>query len=187
MSPSRKHTLVKKIFSALVVVASVVAALGLSASSASADVPGLEIGTVGYNANGADTWVNRNREYVDVTNVSGGPVDVKGMVVQDAWAHARGDDNDRNCNTWTVNSLPGITPGAGGSLLLPAGHTIRVYSGLGRPSTFGTGDRIHAVYMNHRCGYNGHYLGNTNDTVWITLGSDSESKSWDFSNGYYLR
>ncbi|WP_101791041.1 hypothetical protein [Nonomuraea indica] len=160
---------------------------GAPASAAvGTDVPGLEIGTIGYNANGADTWWNRNKEYVDVVNVTDAPVDVKGLVVADGWAKQAGDDNPKNCNTWTVNSVPGVTE-VEGKLMLPGRHTVRVYSGAGTPAVSGEGGRFHLVYMNSKCGYRGHYLNNTGDTVWISKGGDSEAKTYNFDNGYYVR
>ncbi|WP_188188066.1 hypothetical protein [Nonomuraea sp. SYSU D8015] len=160
-------------------------------SSAAADVPGLEIVQIGYNAYGADQPWNRNQEFIDIKNTSTEPVDVKGLRVEDAWAHGRGSGAGQ-CNNYTLTSLPGVVE-ADGKLLLSAGHTIRVYVGSGTAAVFGDG-QMHAVYMNHNvaCGYRGHFLNNGAqrdkgapwDTVWITLGSASESKSYNFSRGY---
>lgn len=165
--------------------------LGLSAGTATAsptDVPGLTISQVGYNAVGNDREWNRNSEYVDVTNTSEtDAVDVKGLVVADSWAHRRADDNDNNCNTWKIDALPAAGPGDAGTLMLPAKHTIRVYTGAGVPKAFGENGRFHAVYMNSRCGYHGHYLNNGGDTVWISRGADAESFTYDFDSGYYIR
>lgn len=173
----------RKLALALVAAAAV---LGTAASASAADLPDLQISRVGYNANGVDSWTNRNQEYVDVTNTSGAPVDVKGLVVEDSWAHSNGDDNPRHCNTSTVTALPGVVE-ADGKLMLAAGHTVRVYTGSGTPAVFGTGGRIHAIYKNSTCGYHGHYLNNGADTVYIVLGDAVESLSYDFGNGYYVR
>lgn len=179
----------KRILAASTAVATLALTLGFASAPASAaDLPSLEISQVGYNAVGADSAWNRNSEYVDVTNTSeSAAVDVKGLVVADSWAHRRGDDNDNNCNTWKIDALPAAGPGDAGTLMLPAKHTIRVYTGAGTPKAFGENGRFHAVYMNSRCGYHGHYLNNGGDTVWISRGTDSESFTYDFDGGYYIR
>jgi hypothetical protein len=159
---------------------------GASASAtASADVPGLAITQVGYNAYGSDTIYNRNQEFVDVRNTSSPGVDVNvaGLVVADQWAKSHVDDNDRGCNTLKVTSLPGVVTGADGSVMLPAGHTVRVYSGRGVPAV-SAGGNVHTLFMNSRCGYHGHIWGNGGDTAWITLAGNSESFAYDFDNGY---
>jgi hypothetical protein len=173
----------RKLILALVAAAAV---LGTAVPATAADLPDLSISRVGYNANGADVWTNRNQEYVDVTNVGTVPVDVKGLTVEDSWARAAGDDNPRGCNTYTVASLPGVVE-TDGQVLLPVGHTVRVYTGSGTAAVFGTGGRFHAVFMNSRCGYHGHYLNNGADTVYVSLGGAAESLSYDFGNGYYIR
>lgn len=178
------------LLSAVLVAASVT---GTSASAAtSADLPSLEIGAIGYNAYGADTAANRNAEYVDVKNVSAAPVNVAGLLVQDAWA--RGNNRTERCNTFKLaaGALPVVEGGAAD--MLPAGDTLRVYMGAGAASVR---DGLHKVYrdMPTRCGYNGHTLNNgagSNrwapwETVWVTLGGDSESKSYNFSFGYVAR
>lgn len=166
---------------------------GTPASAAtSADLPSLEIGAIGYNAYGADTAANRNAEYVDVKNVSAAPVNVAGLLVQDSWA--RGNNRVDRCNTYKLaaGALPVI---AGGTAdMLPAGDTLRVYMGAGTPSVR---DGVHRVYrdMPARCGYNGHVLNNSAgsnrwapwETVWVTLGEASESKSYNYSFGYVAK
>jgi hypothetical protein len=168
-------------------VATLAAVAVTGVSAASADVPGLSITRVGYNAVGADTSWNRNQEYVDITAAPDHAVDVKGLVVEDSWAHAAGDDNRGHCNTWTVNSLPGIEPTTEGQIMLPAGHTIRVYTGSGRPAVFGVDGRFHAVYMNSHCGYHGHFWNNGGDTVYVSLNGETSSLAYNFENGYYIR
>ena len=173
-----------------VLFAAVIAAAGLTgapaSATASADVPGLAITQVGYNAYGSDTIYNRNQEFVDVKNVSGADVNVKDLVVADQWAKSHVDDNDRGCNTLKVTALPGVTTGADGSVMLAAGHTVRVYSGRGVPAV-SAGGNVHTLYMNSLCGYHGHIWGNGGDTAWITLAGNSESFAYDFDNGYTVR
>lgn len=172
--------------------AALVAVLAISATTASAVVPGLEIAQIGYNAYGADAAANRNSEYVDIKNAGPGAVDVSGLLVQDAWA--RGNNRTERCNTFKLaaGALP-IAPGADANML-PAGATLRVHMGSGTASVRGT---LHRVYrdMPTQCGYNGHVLNNgasSNkfapwDTVWITLGGVSESKGYNFSFGYVAK
>jgi hypothetical protein len=174
----------------------VLGVFGISASAtASADVPGLEIGTIGYNAYGSDRAWNRNQEFVDIVNNSADAVDVKGLRVEDAWAHGRGDGAGK-CNNYTVSAVPGV-PEVEGKLMLPKDHVLRVYVGSGEPKVFGDGLRWHAVYMNSDpgCGYYGHFLNNSAqkdrsapwETVWVTLKGGSESKSYNFSGGYTVK
>lgn len=186
----------RRILDGIVLAVAAVLLMALTAPTAHAaarrDIDSLVIGQVGYNAVGPDRLWNRNQEYIDVSNVGPSAVNVKGLVVEDSWARANRATNDKGCNTFTVNSLPGVDE-VDGKLLLQPRHTIRVYVGQGTPRTFGFGNRIHAVYMNHGvgdtagCGYNGHFLNNTHDRVWIKLGDSEKSKSWDFRRGYYLR
>jgi hypothetical protein len=180
-----------RITKSLALAASVVVALGATgaaAATASVDVPGLAITQVGYNAYGSDTIYNRNQEFVDIRNTGADPVNVAGLVVADQWAksHEGADDNPRGCNTLKVTSLPGVTTGADGSVMLPAGHTVRVYSGRGVPAV-SVGGALHTLFMNSRCGYHGHIWGNGGDTAWITLGANSESFAYDFDNGYTVK
>lgn len=174
----------------LAVLAGITLMLGVAAAPASADISALEIGQIGYNAYGPDQPWNRNQEFIDVRNTSTEPVDVKGLKVEDAWAHGRGAGAG-SCNNFALTALPGVVE-ADGKVLLAPGHTVRVYVGAGTSAVFN--DTFHAVYMNHstRCGYNGHFLNNGAqkdraapwDTVWVTLGSNTESKSYNFSRGY---
>jgi hypothetical protein len=181
----------KRILAASTAAATLTLTLGLATVPASADVPSLDIGAIGYNAYGADVVGNRNAEYIDIKNVSTtpAPVNVAGLVVQDAWSHGR--NYTRGCNAFTVRA--GALPVATGTTPdeLPAGHTLRVYVGEGTPAARGT---FHTLYMNSsvRCGFNGHFLNNGPsgnryaawDTVWITLNNASESKGYNFTRGY---
>ena len=161
---------------------------GASPATASADVPGVAITQVGYNAYGSDTVWNWNQVFVDVKNTSrpAADVTVAGLVVADVWAKSHEADNDRGCNTFKVVSLPGVVTGADGSVMLAAGHTVRVYSGRGVPAV-SSGGTVHTLFMNSRCGYHGHIWGNGGDTAWITLGANAESFPYDFDNGYTVK
>ncbi|MFI7707592.1 hypothetical protein [Nonomuraea sp. NPDC049480] len=187
--------MLKRIVAALAVVLIAVGLAGPSVASAAADVPGLVVGTISYNAPGADVPGNRNKEYVDVVNVGREPVDVKGLRVEDSWAHANADRAaTTGCNAYTVTALPGVAPGADGAVMLPPRHAIRVYVGAGTDVLDG---RTYKLFKDSdpRCGYNGHVLNNNApasgtgpwETVWIVKGAAAESKSYEFWNGYYVR
>lgn len=168
-------------------------ALGLTAAPASADIAALDITAIGYNAYGADTAANRNQEYVDVKNVAATPVNVKDLLVQDAWA--RGRDKTRGCNTFRLAA--GKLPVATGQPAdeLPAGAVLRIHMGAGTAAIDARGVRHVYANMPTRCGYNGHVLNNGPgsskfsdwDRVWVTLGSEVESRGYNFSFGYVAK
>lgn len=184
--------MLKRIIAALAVALIAVAVAGPSTAAAAADVPGLRIGTVGYNAYGADVPGNRNSEFVEVVNDSATDVNVAGLLIQDSWAH--GNNRTERCNTTLLAA--GMLPVADGQPadVLPAGHTLRVHMGAGTKVVRGT---VHVVFrdMPTRCGLNGHTLNNGApanrwapwDTVWITLGTASESRSYNFTRGYVAK
>lgn len=159
----------------------------------SAAAPELAIVKVGYNANGADTVSNRWKEYIDLKNVSGGPLDVMGWFTQDAWADSTNGDEAEpgDCNTaiFAADKLPFLDPSSEGAddLMLPAGHIIRVYTG-GLPDT--SDNSLHHMVINKSaCGYNGHYLGNGGDTVYVKKadGTLVTKFTYSFDNGYWIR
>ena len=160
--------------------------LGLTASMASADVPGLSISQVGYNAVGADSYLNRNSEYVDIK--ASADTDVTGLRVQDSWRHATRSTYRAACNTFVVTTA-NVDPGLvhEDKVVLPAGHTLRVYVGSGTPAAFAPGGSYHSAYIDSKCGYHGHFLNNDRDMVWIVLGDQSAWKGYDFRRGYYIR
>ncbi|MEV0382438.1 hypothetical protein [Nonomuraea sp. NPDC050643] len=162
-----------------------------TASASTADISNLELGAFGYNAYGADTAANRNAEYIDIKNTHAtDALNVKGLVVEDAWRHGQPDSYTGRCNRYTVTTIP---DGGRDGEELPAGHTLRVYVGAGSPRVFGT---RHDVFMDSptRCGYNGHIFNNGPgsssrapwDTVWVKVGAATESKSYNFSFGYWV-
>lgn len=77
----------------------VAAALAGIPASAAAEVEGLSIGAIGYNAVGNDRPWNRNQEYVDV--VASAETDITNLVVQDSWRQAN-PATESKCNTFTV-------------------------------------------------------------------------------------
>ncbi|MET8864685.1 hypothetical protein ABZW11_17245 [Nonomuraea sp. NPDC004580] len=184
--------MLRRILAALAVAFLALAVAGPS-TAAAADVPGLRIGTVGYNAYGADVASNRNSEFVEVVADDTAPaegVNVAGLLVQDAWA--RGRDKTTGCNTFTLK--PGVLPVEDGQPgdVLPKGATLRVHMGPGAPAIDAGGVRHVYADMSTRCGYNGHIFNNgpgSNrwadwDRAWITLDSNSESKPYNFTRGY---
>jgi hypothetical protein len=155
----------------------------------------LNLGAFGWNAHGSDRTWNANAEYIDVKNVTDGPVNVKGLVVEDSWRHAQPAGTTSPCNRFEVSGVP-QTNGTTAETL-PAGHTLRVYVGSGTPRVFWSGE-FHAVYMNSpaKCGYNSHIFNNGPradkrapwDTVYVTTSAGKfASKSYNYSFGYVAK
>lgn len=181
-----------------ILLAGVMAAASLTTSPASAattgtDIPSLELGAFGYNAYGADVPGNANAEFIDIRNTGAEAVNVKGLVVEDSWRHGQPASYTGRCNRFVVESVP-QTDGTSAETL-PAGHTLRVYVGSGINRTFTSNGVIyHAFYGKSptRCGYNSHIFNNGPgsskvapwDTVYVKLGDNTESKSYNFSFGY---
>ena len=169
---------------------------GLAApSTAAADIAALDITAINYNSYGADSVTN-NSEYVEVKNVSNPPaaVNVANLLVQDAWA--RGRDKTAGCNTFRLaaGALP-VETGATADEL-PAGAVLRLHMGRGTAGIDRAGVRHVYRSMPDVCGYHSNVFNNgpsgSNrwaawDTAWITLGADSESRSYNFSFGYVAR
>lgn len=182
----------KQLCAAVLAAFLVVLGLGLATMPANADVTGLSIGAIGYNAYGADTVANRNSEYVDIVNTTDADVSVVGLLLQDSWA--RGNDRTSGCNTYKVAAGGVPTVGGTRSDSLPARATLRVHMGSGKAYAR---DGVFHVFrdMDPRCGYHGHVFNNGAganklapwDTVWINLGGASASKSYNFSFGYVAR
>jgi hypothetical protein len=185
----------KRILAALFGVALIaVATAGPTNASAAANLADLELGEEqGYNAVGPDRGWNRNSEWVDIHNTSQtAAVNVKGLVLEDAWRHGQPASYSGPCNRYEVTTIP-VT--GGNAEELPAGHTLRIYVGAGEPKVFGTDGRMHAVYMNSptSCGYNGQFFNNGPrkgdrfapwDTAYISLGGQTKSKSYGFPYGF---
>jgi hypothetical protein len=142
-----------------------------SSTATVADVPNVHIGDVGYNARGNDTVWNRNKEYVDITiDANATSVDLDGFVITDRWGF---EHSAETCNRYTVQNVT----------LTQTVKTLRVYVGLGAPVN---GATHFTRFMNSKCGYHGHIFNNLGDTVYLKNGSDYDSKSYDFENGYYV-
>jgi hypothetical protein len=182
MRISKSATLLSAVFLA--------AAVGVAgAVPASADIPGnvLRIVEVGTDAMGADTYANRNREFVRFQNVSGNPVDVAGVLVEDNWAHAKTRANaTHTCNTYKVVDLPDNA-----TTTIQPNEYVTVFNG----SRWG-GDRKvngneYQLFANSDadCGTGGHFLNNNNDTVWVTNadGRPYSTFSWDHNGGYTFK
>jgi hypothetical protein len=188
----------KRITKFLALVATLCTAVLLAGASAStaAATGELKFGKVGYNANGADSQLNRWKEYIDLSNTTGDSLNVKNWFTQDAWADSANGNEAKpsDCNTaiFTSQALPYLdtdkdNDGAEDGLWLPAGHTIRVYTGGADDST---NDSVHTMAVNKpKCGYNGHYLGNGGDTIYVKKadGSEVAKFSYSFEYGYWVR
>lgn len=104
----------------------------------------VKIVQLGTDAMGSDTFANRNREFVDIKNTGGSPVDIAGWRTEDAWAF--GDNSHSLCNTFVVKTTNVNAALVSGSAVnLPAGATLRVYTGAGTPGAHGT---WFTAYMN---------------------------------------
>lgn len=163
------------------------AAFGFSAP-ASADVPGdvLRIVEVGTDAMGADNYANRNREFVKFQNVSGGPVDVAGVLVEDNWAHAKTVAGDAHtCNTYKIVDLPGNA-----TTMVAPNEYVTVFNG----SRWGGNRKVGSEYQlfansDPDCGTAGQFYNNNNDAAHVTKanGDVLSSFSWDHNGGYAFK
>lgn len=180
------------------------AVFGLAGAATADDAPALSIVRVGYNAAGADTTANTWQEYIDLKNVSDHAVNIEGWRTYDAWAWEHKGDNPAGCNTATFRKATSSTD-AGGfqdlttdnpdtpdtpegeGLWLPKGEYVRVYTG-GQPDA--VPNNWHTIAINKpTCGYHGHYLNNTGDTIRLADadGHVVSEFSYDFRSGYYVR
>jgi hypothetical protein len=187
----------KRICTSVIAAVAVVLTLGAggaSASTAAAEIANLGITAINYNSYGADTVTN-NTEYVEVKNVHAtDAVNVKDLLVQDAWA--KGRDKTRGCNTFRLAA--GVLPVVAGATAdeLPAGAVLRLHMGAGTANIDRWGIRHVYRAMPAMCGYNSNVFNNSGptgnkfadwDRVWITLGSEVESKGYNFSFGYVAK
>lgn len=180
----------KKILLSLVATAALLLGVGASTASAQAAAPGdLEIVQVGTDAMGGDTLANRYREFIDIKNTGATEVNVKGWETQDSWA---ANHPDSTCNTIKFRKATSVSDAGGfqhlsthdDGLWLPAGHTIRVYTG---GSADGTDNTWHTVAINKSgCGLNGHYLNNDTDSVRVVdaEGTQIDKVWWNHQGGY---
>jgi hypothetical protein len=157
----------------------VVTAGSSTAATVATPFADLRIGTIGYNAVGADTFNNRNKEFVDIVAVTN--ANVGDLVVSDSWGRVNNPDGV-GCNAYKVTDLPGDA-----TTTLPAGYTLRVHVGFGDP-TFDAAKSRYNVFMNSNddCGYHGHFLNNLGDHVFIAKSTNVESRYYGFENGYYV-
>ncbi|MFG1683481.1 hypothetical protein ACGFNP_25155 [Nonomuraea sp. NPDC049269] len=173
--------------------AGVLIAASLSTSPASAvttvDVPGdvLRIVEVGTDAMGADSYANRNREFVKFQNVSNAPVDVAGVLVEDNWAHARTVGGDAHtCNTYKIVDLP-----SNATTMVQPNEYVTVFNG----SRWGGNRKVGSEYQlfansDTDCGTFGQFYNNDADTAWVTKANGADvysSKSWDWNGGYTVK
>lgn len=133
---------------ALAIITACVIALGLvTASAATADVNNkcdVRITVMGTNAKGTDAAWNRNEEYVWLKNVTSEDKNVFGWKLTDAAG---------NETKFTEDNLQSLDATAT-TLVLPAGHSILVYSGAGTDTT--PDNNVHTIYRNGK-----HYLNNS--------------------------
>lgn len=163
---------------------------GFTSASASAAAPApaagdLKIVRVGTDAMGADSFANRNREYVSFKNTTGGPVDVANVLVEDNWAHGRTlASRAHSCNMYKITDLPDNS-----TTEIAAGESVTVLNGshVGGNVKVGNEYRLYAD-SDTDCGTFGHVLNNDADAAWVTTstGSPLASKDWDWNGGYYV-
>ncbi|WP_170223821.1 lamin tail domain-containing protein [Nonomuraea turkmeniaca] len=176
--------------SAILFVGVVIAAsMTTGPATASADVPGdvLRIVEVGTDAMGADSYANRNREFVKFQNVSDGPIDVANVLVEDNWAHAKTVKGDAHtCNTYKIVDLPD-----NGTTVIAKGEYVTVFNGsrLGGDRKINGSEYQLFADSDTDCGTAGQFFNNNNDTAWVTKanGDVLSSYSWDHNGGYVFK
>jgi len=104
----------------------------------------VRITVMGTNAKGKDADWNRNEEYVWLKNVTSESKNIFGWKLTDAYG---------NETKFTEDNLQSLEAAAN-TLMLPAGHSILVYSGAGTDTT--PDNNVHTIYRNGK-----HYLNNS--------------------------
>lgn len=169
------------------------ALFGVPASASSVAVPDsndLKIVAVGTDAMGADSYSNRNREFVKFQNVSGGDLDIANVLVEDNWAHSKTVDGDaHSCNTYKIVDLP---DNAGTTIA--NGEYVTVFNGSrwggNRKLVNGTVVEYQLFANSDRdCGTEGQYFNNNNDAVYVTTdkGVVLVTWAWDHNGGYVFK
>lgn len=120
----------------------------------------VKITVLGTNAPGADTRANRNREYVWIKNVSSADVNVFGWKLRDGYGtrFTFRPNKAKELTYLPARADDPATPEADprvDTLVLPAGHSVIVYTGTGKDVSPGNAD--HSVYLD----LSGHYLNNS--------------------------
>lgn len=173
--------------------AGVLIAASLSTSPASAatavDVPGdvLRIVEVGTDAMGADSYANRNREFVKFQNVSSAAADVANVLVEDNWARARTVAGDaHSCNTYKIVDLP-----SNATTMVQPNEYVTVFNGSRWGGNRKVNGNEYQLFANSDadCGTAGQFYNNNNDTANVTKadGTVLSSYSWDLNGGYTFK
>jgi hypothetical protein len=117
----------------------------------------VKITVLGTNAPGVDTMANRNREYVWLKNVSGGPVNVFGWKLRDGFGtrFTFRPNKIKELEYLPAKVATETEPARADTLVLPAGESVILYTGQGKDVSPGNAD--HSVYLN----MSGHYLNNS--------------------------
>lgn len=193
--------MIRRFFSALFSFAVLATALALpsNASVFAAPPSGLEITRVGTDAMGADTFDNRNREFVRFKNDSAVAVDLTNVYTEDNWSH--GNVFAHTCNKYKFSGV-GLPDGPDGDdtpdgFTLQAGMFVTVYNGsrdAGNYYDSASTPPTYKMYANSDtdCGTFGHYFNNNNDRVWLMYDATGDGvppanlsfRDWDWNGGY---
>ncbi|MEV0616083.1 hypothetical protein AB0I81_22410 [Nonomuraea sp. NPDC050404] len=155
-------------------------ASAVPASAAAPDNNDLKIVQVGTDAMGADSFSNRNREFVKFENVSSADLDIANVIVEDNWART---NSSHTCNTYKITDLPGND-----TTVIAAGATVTVYNGSRWGGDRRDGNAYHLYAKSDvDCGTFGHFFNNDADTAWVVHGNTVlAKKSWDWNGGYHV-
>lgn len=120
----------------------------------------VKITNLGINAPGTDTKWNRNKEFVWLTNVSAGPVNVLAWKLRDGFGPRYSFWPSRlkdlvHTPAKVDDPATDVNEAAPEALALPAGHSIVIYTGAGSDTTV---NGTHSVYLD----LGSHYINNTN-------------------------
>lgn len=164
----------KKTFTGFVLAVLALALVGLTVPTAHAADPDVSIVRVRYNANGPDTADNRWKEvvYLRARADLAEPLDIGGWRIHDTYKNADGEWG----NVYTFPAGTTVKPGG----------AVAVTSAAGVDKT--NPNEPQGYHMDFRRGYNGHWLNNGGDIVYLDKadGTNVDSYDYDFDSGYYV-